>query len=71
MTEGVDIGHPSPAVFVGVDWHPENGWVASFTSRYGDVYALDRRGIELRVRYLRTQGMDCGEETKALRALPG
>ena len=71
MTEEAGIGHPTPAVFVGVDWDPETGWVASFVSRYGDVYALDRRGIELRIRYLRTQGMDPGEERKALRALPG
>ena len=60
-----------PAVFTGVDWDPESGWVAIFVSRYGDSYGLDQRGIELRIRYLRTQGMDCGEEKKALRALPG
>ena len=68
--EEVDIGHPSPAVFTGVEWDPETGWVATFVSRYGDAYALDRRGIELRIRYLRTQGMDRSEEKKALAALP-
>lgn len=68
----VDLGHPSPAVFTGLEWDPATGWVATFVSRYGDAYGLDRRGIELRIRYLRIQGMDCGEERKALRALdPG
>lgn len=65
----VDIGDLSDAVFVGVNWHPERGWLAAFVSRYGDAFGLDAAELALRIRFLRQQGRDAVEERRAAREL--
>lgn len=67
--QDVDIGDLSDVVFVGVNWHPERGWLAAFVSRYGDAFGLDAGELELRIRFLRQQGRDVVEEKRASREL--
>ncbi len=67
--QDLDIGELSDAVFVGVNWDPERGWLAAFVSRYGDAFGLDAAELALRIRFLRQQGRNVAEEKRAEREL--
>ena len=65
----IDIGDPSPAVFTRIEHEISGRPVAAFVSRYGEAFCLERAEVELRIRYLESQGSDTMEERKALNAL--
>jgi hypothetical protein len=67
--EEVDIGNPSPAVYMHVESEPSGRSVVVFVSCDGDTFCLERPQLNLRIRYLESKGMESTEERKALVAL--
>ncbi len=65
----VDIGDPSPAVYMRIEYEIAGRPVAAFASLYGEAFCLERAEVEFRIRYLESQGSDTMEERKALKAL--
>ena len=65
----VDIGNPSPAVFLRLEDGETGQPVASFVSCEGDAFCLERPEVTMRIRYLEAKGREPGEERRALAAL--
>lgn len=64
-----EIGPPEPAVFVGVERDPGGRGCACFVTRDGESFALDASELELRIEWLRQQGLETSEERRGLQGL--